>query len=305
MRGPTQRIASNQGRIVSMNNSMPNAEDENNVLPGNDIHSDDAPSPDAWIAEPVAGSSSWKIGFWVLLGIVILTWIIGGPLIADNGPDHLAVIVFFSPLMLISCLVGTYVGLGNLPWRWPVALILAPVIGWYADLSVGESSLFEFEVLVLGMVGITGVTSFVLRAWKGELKQIATGVRSVDALQFRIKDLLIWTTLAAIFVAVAQAILKTQAIDFSNYSTFSSILGMAACTAVATITNIWGMFGSRITMIKIVVVFIITFSSAVGCYVLLRPEGSFFAAALVVAQVMAVLLMFLLRRQGCRFVKRT
>jgi hypothetical protein len=114
---------------------------------------------------------SWRIAFWTIVGLSLLAFLVSGPLLM-NSPAEWHGIVYFSPLVLICCLLGAFAGLGSKVWRWPIVILIAPLVGWYADVSTGGHSITEFEVFVLGVIGVVAATTLSLRICRGSLIQM-------------------------------------------------------------------------------------------------------------------------------------
>jgi hypothetical protein len=260
--------------------------------------------PSAGSNNPSSGTG-WLVVFWVILigiGMVYLffSWLVS----SDRGPDLMG-IIYFSSLVPICCFAGAYAGLGNHPLRWPAVLIVGPLIGWYASFSLGGNSLPEFEAFCLGIMGIVASTTLVLRRWKGTLRPVATGGLHSDGLQFGIKDLLIWTTVAAILVAIGQALFKySENNNAGRIDEYLMILGLSISLAIATVVNIWALFGNQVTALKLLTVVLMTFGSAASCYWLYSMQVWFFAMIAIANQFVVVALMLALRKSGYRFVKR-
>lgn len=231
-----------------------------------------------------------------------MAFLAAGPFVGPGTGNDLLMTFFFSPLVLLCCLMGAFAGLGRRIWRWPVVVVWTPLMGLYAAMITGGSSLREFEVFVLGIVGVVSLTTLALRIWKGDLMRIKPDTDQADALQFGIKHLLIWTTVAAILVAICQAIWNATLSGGGTDLIF--IFGLAASLAIATVIDIWAFFGMRITTDKLVVVVLMTAASAIANYYLMRHNSDFFVIVAIVNQVLVILLMWILRMQGYRFVKR-
>ena len=83
----------------------------------------------------------------------------------------------------------------------------------------------------------------------------------------------------------------------------AAILGLSFSLSIATVINIWALFGKQITSWKVIVVIAMTFASAVASRFLFS-EIWFFTAVAFGSQILAVAAMFCLRMQRYRFVKR-
>ena len=260
---------------------------------------------DQLIEPSISRQRGWKIACWVMIGLSVLSYLIVGQFLDHTTPQHWFTNFFLAPLVFLSCLMGAYAGLGNFVWRWPVILISTPILGWHADYSTGSVNLLEFEIFVGGIVGVVALTTFILRCWKGSLVRIELGdTTRTDALQFGIKHLLIWTTAAAITIAIAQAISGTQPEGniAGGYMILFPIAGMSASIAIAAVIDIWALFGSQLTSGKFLVVVLFTFASAAACHWLIC-DTYIFSAAAITNQFLVVILMLFLRRLGFRFVK--
>ena len=151
-------------------------------------------------------SWKWRIAFWTVVSLTVLCYLFLGFFFSTTGPDLVSTI-WFVALVFLCCLLGAYTGLGRKPVRWLAVAMLTPLIGAYAGYSLGGGrDLLEFEVFVIGIVAVMALTTWVLRVCKGDLIRVMPGDQNIDALQFGIRDILIWTTATAVFIAIGQRI---------------------------------------------------------------------------------------------------
>jgi hypothetical protein len=184
--------------------------------------------------------------------------------------------------------------------------VLTPLIGWYVNYIFQENSLLEFEIFICRIVGIEAITTFALRRFAGNLKRLAPSDKTVDALQFGVKDLLIWTTAVAGFIAIGQVVTgsETSMADPID-SLLITILAMATCMAIPTVVNVWALFGRNVTLPKCLVVATSVFVSVAVQFGLFPSNRLFFTGITLVNQVLVIVLIVALRKQGYRFVKRS
>jgi hypothetical protein len=157
----------------------------------------------------------------------------------------------------------------------------------------------------MSIIAIVAITTLILRVWKGRLQVVADQEGRIDALQFGIKHIFIWTTAIAIFLGVGQFFLKyvdLLGLSRNQASTFLMIFGLSLSISIATVVNIWAMLGSRISIFKTITLILVT-SGAMVANFFLFPIGYFFAIVTLVTQFLILFTMFVLRRQGFRFVK--
>ena len=247
-------------------------------------------------AEPPVKNQIWQIAFWLTIFFCVISTMAFAPWFPSR--IELYRLAFLSPMILLCCLIGAYAGFGRSILRWVVVLILAGSLGWYATISAGSP---VFVVLVFGIVGVTLATTMALRIWKGSLIRTETCNPAPDGLQFGIRHLMIGTTVAAVLLAIGKAIWNNPLEP--NRDILWILVGLPICFGIATVVNIWALFGKTNIAPRLLVVVAVTLLSALGCY-LLVPEIGLFAEVAIIHQIHAVALMFMLRRQGFRFVKR-
>ena len=200
--------------------------------------------------------------------------------------------------------LGTWVGLGSVWWRWFVIAIASPLIGVIAGFSAGREQL-EFQVFCLSIISIVGSTAMWLRIRKGNLQIVTEQVDSPNALSFGIKDIFLWTTAAALFLGVGGIV--RQFVDWEEvaperFYLFFSITGLALIISIPIVVNVWVMLGKQFSITKGVAMATISICAMIACCFWI-PRGYFFALVTLLAQLLMLFTLFVLRRQGWRFVK--
>lgn len=246
----------------------------------------------------------WKAVLIVLFVVTIPVWIVLCLLFPLSGGPNAFAVAMFGLLTFLCAMLGFWASLGNVWWRWIVIASCSPMMGFISGLKGSESST-EFHVYCMSIIAIVAITTLILRVWKGRLQVVADQEGRIDALQFGIKHIFIWTTAIAIFLGVGQFFLKyVDLLGLSRYqaSTFLMIFGLSLSISIATVVNIWAMLGSRISIFKTITLILVT-SGAMVANFFLFPIGYFFAIVTLVTQFLILFTMFVLRRQGFRFVK--
>ncbi len=239
-----------------------------------------------WIGIPIAVT----IPIWVLLCIY-----------SNSRPDLLSYGVF-SLLIVYASMLGFWLGLGDAWWRWIVVPLISPALGLCAGIKMlGEQ--LQFQVFCLAIVAIVAFTTLVLRFWKGRLRYVADSELLEDALQFGIKDILIWTSAVAILLAVWQRLAEfVEERNDPSFNILLLILGLSGSIAIATVFNIWAFLGQQVSVIKIFTL-ILAICAASTAILFMVPTGPFFVCVTLIAQVLLLVMLLVLRRIGLRFAK--
>ncbi len=177
------------------------------------------------------------------------------------------------------------------------------LFGWLANqLAGGEiDGLVAYQIFVLSIVSTVALTTVVLRTRKGEVQRVNNKTPTVDALQFGIKDILIWTTSFAIFFGIAQALLRTLP-DHSVFYESLSIAYLAFSIAIAMVVFIWALMGTSVSRVKCYLAAVVMMVSIVVCALLF--DDTMFAFLPLVSQTLLIAMTLIVRNLGFRFVER-
>ena len=261
--------------------------------------------------DPAAGKSPHSqtkriglFGFWALAIILTIAFLTTATVAGTNTAwrDGLQ-ICFFVGLVSLACLSGAYIGLGGRIAVRVLFVLAAPLLGLVACIAVGMQELFEFEVFTCGIAATVALTTLALRRWKGNLQELAPGVRSEDGLRFGIKDIFIWTTCVAVAITLLRSI--------SNFDQHNPnpgglhILGLACCISVTAVFCIWALLGRRITAEKILILATVVGLSTLTIHRFFEFDGGFtFSVIAAISQALMISFGLLVRMQRFRFVKR-
>jgi len=152
------------------------------------------------------------------------------------------------------------------------------------------------------VVAFVAATTFTLRLAKGTLRRIQPEEGALDALRFGIKDVMILTAVVAGLVSISKLVAGLKIAETGKTSLIISLLSVGL--GVATVINIWAMHGRTITPAKISAIFIFTSLAAIINWMTMDDQRWFFPLVIVTCETVAVGLMYCLRLDGYRFVKR-
>ncbi|MEM7456090.1 MAG: hypothetical protein AAF456_17205 [Planctomycetota bacterium] len=244
----------------------------------------------------------WKLAVYFVVAVSAVMWLSICFATELTGGDSIVEYVAFTLLVFLCCITGFWAGLGNALWRWLIIPVVSPLYG----LLMSSNEIVEFSVFSLGMIFTIMITTLLLRTTKGRLQPVVS-TEFREGLQFGIKDILIWTTAIAELITVSRLIFNYVSDDFRiNASIIPSILALAACIALTTTINIWGMFGKQISTLKSIgLLFTLVGQVAVSYLLFGRQSGWFIAVCAAVAQLMMLVVLYGLRCQSFRFVSHS
>ena len=251
----------------------------------------------------VSRRNTWTNLLWAKIVIVPVLW---GILCLTPGlnsaPDAIGYLFF--PMLIWQCsMLGFWFGLGQSPKRWLLVPLLSPILGFVSSVAA-DGEWAEFQVFCLGIVLVVSFTTLMLRAWAGRLCRVQSGDGQEDALQFDIKQIFAWTTIAAILLAIARItfnwLWSTDQI-INDLEMFTKILGLSAGISIAMVMNIWAMLGDRVSIRRIFTLVVVTVLVMVCNYRLFEDE--FFVVTTAISQLMVLSTMFVIRKIPMRFVK--
>ncbi|QEG39086.1 hypothetical protein UC8_10470 [Roseimaritima ulvae] len=230
-------------------------------------------------------------------------WFASAPFVIRTNPNVPAVFLFGST-MFFCCIVGAWLGLGKNHWRWLLAIVTPVLLGVGVSMAISFRSEERtvFICMFCGATGLAALTTSLLRVVKGDYKQIAPGASTPDALQFGIRDLLIWTAASAVIIAILKAILGAE---FRIHSPEVTLIGVVSVSfSLATVIDIWAIHGQQLTPTKVLVVIVMTCCAMLANYFAIARYQWFFPSVVLLWQILAVAIMLSFRLRGYRFVKR-
>lgn len=248
-----------------------------------------------------SASQSWRKRFWWIISGAAVTMIATLKMVDHSGPTVSAV-PFFSCVFFFSCVLGGWCGLGSGLGRVVLPAILPLPLGFLVDVAVGSRVDEVLYALVYGIVLFVAFATFSLRLTKGRLVQLRPSEQAADALRFGIKDVMIWTTVVAVLLTIGRALIGPDILSVQRE--FKLIFAISFGMATATVVNVWAMHGQQITSTKIVVVTIFTILAAAITAFAMDDSPWFFPLVLLVCESLVMGLMYCLRQEGYRFVKR-
>lgn len=210
----------------------------------------------------------------------------------------------FSMLIFLCSAIGMWGGLGYGSLRWlPIAFLL-PSIGFFAGMAFGDSGP-EFHIFCLSITIVVLLTTLILRFWKGELAYSSNTSRA-DALQFGIKEIFGWTTAIAIMFGVGRLVVPylgdSPASGVDRLWALFVIAGIGSSLAISVVISIWALLGQQISILKVLI--LIAVIATAGAYNEYSINSDFFfLTATIVSQSLLCLAIYLMRRNGLRFVK--
>lgn len=246
--------------------------------------------------------AAWRAALIVLFVVAIPSWFALCLSLSMNGSPNPHAIAMFGLLTFFCAMLGFWSGLGNVGWRWIPIAIASPMMGFISGRQAGGGSA-EYHFYCLSIIVIVGLTTLILRLWKGELQIVDDQEERIDALQFGVKDIFIWTTAIAVFLGVGRYCLEyVEMLGVSQTQEFLMIFGLALSSSLAIVFNVWAMLGNRISILKTISLLLVT-SGAIVANFFLFPMGYFFSVVTLIVQFLFLFTMFALRGQGYRFVK--
>ncbi|TWU06230.1 hypothetical protein [Stieleria varia] len=210
-------------------------------------------------------------------------------------------IVYFTTYSSVSAIAGALLVWGGSHLIRLAALFVSPLIGWYACLVAGDSSSFLFHVFTYSIICVVVVTGWSMRFWFGEMRVVGRDDPVNEALRFSIRDLMIWTAVAAIAAPIVKWLWDWFP-GFGRLRGTEMVIGLGLMFAVATLLNVWCFLGRRVSALRVSVVAVGVALTAGGIR-LLSPEVVF-ASSIASDEVVFATFALLLRGAGVRFVKR-
>ena len=255
-------------------------------------------------------SSSGQRFWWLLLPLIFIATIPIWLAICLNSqwPVQMTASSFllFGLLVHYCASLGFWLGSGSAWWRWIVIAIFSPILGFFGGINAQDIHVqLQFHFFCLSIIGLIGLTTFLLRLWNGRLELVASQGVCVDALQFGIKEVLIWITAICVFlgfVRIAIGYVFENEIVLEDYSEYLLIFVLAFSISTAIVVNIWAMLGNRVSVIKLLALVLVTAAAMLVTH-MLDLRSYFFSCVTLIAQFLMVFMLVVLRRQGWRFVK--
>lgn len=238
-----------------------------------------------------------------IVAVAASMWFASTPFVVRTNPNVPAVFLFGSS-MFFCCSVGAWLGLGKNHWRWLLAIVTPVLLGFGVSIAIAfrNEERNVFICMFCGATGLAALTTFLLRVAKGEYKRVEPDASTTDALQFGIRDLLIWTAVFAVIIAILKAILGAE---FQIHSPEVTLIVVVSISfSLATVIDIWAIHGKQLTPTKVLVVFVMTCCAMLANYFTISRFQWFFPSVVLLGQALAVAMMLSFRLRGYRFVKR-
>jgi hypothetical protein len=241
-------------------------------------------------------------GRHILLTIMSVSLVLAGLSCpwAGSTPSA-AAIALLAVSIFHANLVGLWVAFGNGWIRLAAAMAFSVAVSVFFAWIVSWEELIGFVVFFSGIVGVVGATGACLRWLFGELCQAGLFDRESDGLQFGLRHLFILTTIVAVAVATVQALHRTG-LSLPG-GVVPLIATLVALISLATVVQIWALFGHKLTLSRCVVVASIAVAASAGI-LLFRTHMVFWVVTIAVSQSLTVSALFCVRFEGYRFVKR-
>ena len=211
--------------------------------------------------------------------------------------------LLFGLLVHYCASLGFWLGLGSAWWRWIVIAIVSPFLGLLAGYNAPIGSLqLQCHFFCFSIIGLMGLTTFLLRLWKGRLELVTIQGVGVAATQFGIKDVLIWITAISVFLGFVRIVTGYVAPNDNSLDQYSEnllIFILALSISIAIVVNIWTMLGNRVSVKQLLALVLVTAAAMLVTYLL---SNYLFLGVTLIAQFLMIFMLFVLRRQGWRFV---
>ena len=205
--------------------------------------------------------------------------------------------IHISSWIAICSLSGIWIGLGRFVWRFPIVIAIAIITAFVTSYYRGSDVLL-FYLFSFGMITVVGGTTFVTRLMCGELRQTHDESEFSEALQFNVRDLLIWTTAIAATVAFGRWLFAHQGVPGLN--SFLIVCGLIGTLVIASLTAIWAILGQNLTVAKL-----IAFAVVIAILAILNStitSSSFWLTTTLISQILIIATIYCLRLQHYRFV---
>ena len=157
--------------------------------------------------------------------------------------------IHISSWIAICSLSGFWIGLGNFPWRFPLVVAIA-IISAFVTSYYRQAEVLLFYMFSFGIVSIIGGILFATRLRYGELRRTHDESEIAEALQFNVRDLLIWTTAIAGAVAVGRWLFANH--GYPRMESVFMVGGLIGSLVMACLVTIWALLGEKLTAIRLV-----------------------------------------------------
>ena len=213
---------------------------------------------------------------------------------------NLATISHTSCWIAICSLTGYWVGFGKYAWRVPIAILVATLTALVSE-GFSYRMTFLYFLFSFGIVLVVAATSYAERIVFGELKQIDKRCNDhVDAFQFGVRDILLWTTSVAVALTVGKWLVSIPG-NSGLYQTLV-VFGLIGTMVSTSTVAIWAFLGQTVSFVRILVYGLVVTLSALLNNLLVSMDG-FWLVTTPVSQLPVISAIYFLRRQDYRFVK--
>lgn len=211
----------------------------------------------------------------------------------------LGAIVHVAGWVALCSLCGFWVGLGSFVWRFPIVVTIAISTAFFSN-DFKTVGLSQYMLFAFGLVFVIGGTSYSLRLLFGELRKPANAVTEIEALQFNVRDMLIWTTSIAGTLALVRWLAANQ--GEPGLEPFLSVCGLLGTLVITNVAAIWAFLGSRLSVGRIIAFVVILAIASLLNNAIVSKNG-FWLFATPVSQIPIVAAIYSLRKQNYRFVR--
>jgi len=197
----------------------------------------------------------------------------------------------------ISLLAGGTAGFNRSIVAWVLFAIVTPGLALVSSWTTGGHDIPEWLSYTLSFGATSAVTCFLLSLLKGKLVIVHYQSRvTSDALKFGIKDILLWSTIAAIFISIMKWVGAIESIGQGLL-----YIGLSAsAVSFLGVLSIWALLGNRLTPDKLLT---LPFTIGGSALILSRLITDDFWPVGLMTQGVVLAGLVALRFSGYRFVK--
>ena len=227
----------------------------------------------------------------------------------DDFRNDLINVIYLGTTLSLACAAGIWLGISNRWWRFLLAPFVITAIACYLAFSLSSG----FDIVSAVIPGLTTLIVFaaleITKLFFGSFRRIRSDEPVLEGLQFRISHLMITTTAFAIFISALQFMLGD--VRFSSQSFTVEIIFLVtilvATLVLFTLTTTWALMGKKVFAKLVACLVLSAVSIAYTC--LNSPDPTFdgilvWAGMLLICWFTILALIWLLRMEGVRFIKR-
>ncbi len=222
------------------------------------------------------------------------------------GPSVTPIIFFAGLLLAFSGVTGIWLGVAKPWWR----CLVAPFVITLAAYSLGSLNEYEFNwvgaLIPAATSIIVWITLEITKLFFGQFAIPGDDEPTKDGLQFGISQLLITTTVLAIFISCMKYVVKKSTIGTLSVTsdTYWIILVYIAILVLITLASVWALLGASIKH-KLFIASLISLGACVAVPFLVGSITVWHVSVMFVICWIAIKIqLWLLRVEGIRFVRR-